>query len=56
MLYLLQLKHIFYNGQYKTALNTMKTAKNSKVSSVAKNAKVWIKYITDTAKRRNVNI
>ncbi len=46
----------FYNGQYKTALNTMKTAKNSKTSSVAKNAKVWIKYITDTAKRRNVNI
>lgn len=46
----------FYNGQYKTALNTMKTAKKSKVNSVAKNATVWIKYITDTAKRRNVKI
>lgn len=46
----------FYNGQYKTALKTMQTAKNSKTKSVAKNAEVWIKYIKDTAKRRNVAI
>ena len=46
----------FYNGQYKTALRTMKTAQNAESKSVAKNARVWIKYIKDTAKRRNVAI
>lgn len=46
----------FYNGQYKTALNTMKVAQRAKTKSVAKNAKIWIKYIKDTADRRNVAI
>jgi tetratricopeptide (TPR) repeat protein len=46
----------FYNGQYKTALKTMKSAENAKSNSVAKNATVWIKYIKDTAQRRNITI
>lgn len=46
----------FYNGQYKTALKTMRTVQKAKTKSVAKNAGVWIKYIKDTAKRRNVAI
>lgn len=46
----------FYNGQYKTAIKTMRTVQKAKTKSVAKNAGVWIKYIKDTAKRRNVTI
>lgn len=46
----------FYNGQYKTALKTMRVVEKSKTRSIAKNATTWVKYITDTAKRRNVAI
>jgi len=46
----------FYSGQYKTALKTMNIVKNGKNKSSAKNAKVWINYIKETAKRRNVRI
>jgi tetratricopeptide (TPR) repeat protein len=46
----------FYNGQYKTAHRTMKSMERAKTKSVAKNAKIWVKYIEDTAKRRKVKI
>jgi len=46
----------FYNGQLKTALKTMNIVKDGKNKSSAKNAKVWVNYIKETAKRRNVRI
>jgi len=44
----------FYSKQYKSAYSTMVKASKSESKSVKKNAKIWLKYIKDTAKRRKV--
>ncbi|MDP2559939.1 lipopolysaccharide assembly protein LapB [Psychrobium sp. 1_MG-2023] len=44
----------FYNKQYKSAYAKMVQASQGKSKSVAKNAKIWINYIKDTAKRKKV--
>lgn len=44
----------FYSKQYKSAYANMVKASKGSSKSVQKNAKIWIKYIKDTAKRRKV--
>jgi len=44
----------FYSRQYKSAYATMVKASKGQSKSVKKNAKIWLKYIKDTAKRRKV--
>jgi len=44
----------FYSKKYKSAYAKMKEASGGSSKSVTKNAKIWLKYIKDTAKRRKV--